>query len=214
MRNSVLIVLLGVASLISLPSRAEPIGAAVSVERDVTHEYGKATAKLVEGDKLNQEEFIVTRIASSTKLRFLDETQLIVGPTSRVKLDRFVYNPDNTGVALGIEFLRGGFRFVTGKSDHKAYLLKTPQATIAVRGTIIGIFVSNGKTIVKLKEGGATVCMRNKGAPRCSEMEELETTVEVTAKNISEAGLRRSRGPDFSIWCSARQANCGLTPPK
>ena len=157
-----------------------------------------------------QDEIVTAAAASSAKLQFLDDTQLFIGPGSRVKLDRFVYNSDKSAQTISLEFLRGGFRFVTGKSAYKSYILQTPEASIGVRGTVIGIFVSKGKTLVKLKDGGATVCLRRKGKPTCSEMEALESTVEVTARHISEAGLRGSRGPDFAIWCSAGKANCGL----
>ena len=192
------------------PARAEPIGAAVAVERDVTHAGAGAAVKLAEGDRLSQEEVVTTQKASSAKLKFLDDTQLFIGPASTVKLDRFVYNPDKSVQALSLDLVRGGFRFVTGKSDHKAYVITTPEATIGVRGTVIGIFITRGKTLVKLKEGGVTVCLRRAARSQCAAMEQLESTVEVTATRISEAGLRRDRGPDFSIWCSAGKATCGL----
>ena len=211
MRAALFPILTSVAvCLAGVSSRAEPIGAAVAVERDVTHSAAGEVVRLDEGDRLNQEELVTTKAASSAKLLFLDETQLLIGPTSRVKLDRFVYNPDKSVAAMSLQLMRGGFRFVTGKSDHKAYTINTPEATIGVRGTIIGIFVTPGKTLVKLKQGGATVCLCRAGKPQCSEMEQLETIVEVTPRRISEAGLRRSRGPDFSIWCSAGKATCGL----
>ena len=206
--------LAAICSVAMARASAEPVGAAVAVEREVTHSGTGETARLALGDTVIQDEFVTTRTASSAKLQFLDETQLFVGPASRVKLDRFVYNPDKTAATLTLNFMRGGFRFVTGKSPHQSYILTTPEAIIGLRGTTVGVFVSPGKTLVKLKQGGATVCMRKKGAPRCSEMEAVETTVEVTAKSISEAGLRRSRGPDFSIWCSARRASCGLPTSK
>ena len=204
------LLLLATACLACVPARAEPVGAAVAVEREVTHGLAGANAKLLEGGELNRDELVTTQTASSTKLQFLDDTQLFVGPASRVKLDRFVYNPDKTAQTMSLELLRGGFRFVTGKSAHKVYIINTPEATIGVRGTVIGVFVSKGKTLVKLKDGGATVCLRRKGKPQCSEMEDLETTVEASARHISPAGLRRSRGPDFGIWCSAGKASCGL----
>jgi hypothetical protein len=197
-------------SLAGAPTRAEPIGAAVAVERDVTHADGKAVAKLDEGDRLNQEELVTTQTASSAKLRFLDETQLIIGPTSRVKLDRFVYNPDKTAQTLGLEFVRGGFRFVTGKSDYKSYILKTPDATIGVRGTVVGIFVEKGRTTVKLKEGGMTVCVRRAKGSKCQDVEDIDDVVVVRAGRVSAPSPRKGAAPDFSLWCSAGQASCGL----
>jgi hypothetical protein len=68
-------------------------------------------------------------------LLFLDQTSLAVGPHAEVKLDRFVYNPERGGNVV-IQAGRGAFRFVTGTQYPASYTIKTPLATIGVRGTI------------------------------------------------------------------------------
>jgi hypothetical protein len=189
-------------------ARADPIGTAAAVERDVTHAIGKESAKLDFGDRLNQDEIVTTQAASSARIEFLDQTQLNIGPTSQVKLDRFVYNPDRTAKTVTVDMLRGGFRFVTGRSDYNAYVLRTPHATIGVRGTVVGIFVEKGRTTVKLKQGGMTVCVR--GARRCQPVEDLDDIVVVAGGRVSKPVSRKGAEPDFSLWCKGGNASCGL----
>ena len=203
----VAVTMLGV--LASAPACAEPIGQAMAVERDVVHAAGGASARLDFGDHVAQDELVSTAAASSARLQFLDQTELMIGPMSSVKLDRFVYNPDHTAKTIGVDLLSGAFRFVTGKSDYKAYVLRTPQATIGVRGTVIGIFVEPGRTTVKLKQGGMTVCVRG-GARRCQPVENPEDIVVVTAQGVSKPSPRKGLAPDFKLWCEAGKAGCGL----
>ena len=198
-----------IACFANAPLRAEPIGQATAVERDVTHAAGGASARLDFGDRVEQDELVTTAAASSAKLQFLDQTELMIGPISSVKLDRFVYNPDRTAKTITLDLLRGGFRFVTGKSEYKAYVLRTPEAIIGVRGTVIGIFVEKGRTSVKLKQGGMTVCVRG-GGKRCQDLEALEDVVVVTARGVTKPSPRKGLAPDFSLWCQAGKAGCGL----
>ena len=60
---------------------------------------------------------------------------------SEVRLDRFVYNPDRSTGQVTVEASRGVFRFVTGSQDPKSYAIKTPIATIGVRGTEFHLLV-------------------------------------------------------------------------
>ena len=209
MRQVAIVALTMLCPLGAAPACAEPIGSAVAVERDVTHAAGKVSARLDFGDHVEQDELVTTATASSARLQFLDQTELNIGPISSVKLDRFVYNPDRTAKTITLDLLRGGFRFITGKSDYKAYVLRTPQATIGVRGTVIGIFVEPGRTTVKLKQGGMTVCVRG-GARRCQPVENPEDIVVVTAQGVSKPSPRKGLAPDFKLWCEAGKAGCGL----
>ncbi len=87
-------------------------------------------------------------------VRFLDQTQLIVGPGSKVTIDRFVYDPDrNTGeAALGLS--RGLMRFVSGRLANDSYSVSTPTATLGVRGTdFVTELQESGATAVSVLEG-------------------------------------------------------------
>ncbi len=140
----------------------ESIGSTATAQNQVTRELSGAAAPLVVGDAVYRNEVVRTGTESLAKLVFLDSTNLAVGPTSRVVLDRFVYegSPGAEKVAVGLA--KGLFRFTTGTLDKKAYTITTPTAAIGVRGTVLDIDV-RADTRVTLVEGRALVCPRRKG---------------------------------------------------
>jgi hypothetical protein len=92
-------------------------------------------------------ETVRTGSGGQANLQFLDNTKLSVGPTSTVRLDKFVYDPNTGTGAVTINATRGAYRFVTGVQDSKNYEIKTPYATLGVRGTVLEIVIErSGRT--------------------------------------------------------------------
>ena len=115
-------------------------------------------------DDVYHNELIETEEQSATKMIFLDETTLTLGPESSVVLDRFVYDPDPSNASLVMTATKGIFRFASGKLPKNAYRLHTPAATIGIRGTVLDFAIepadrADGQAVVKiaLEEGEATV---------------------------------------------------------
>ena len=115
-------------------------------------------------DDVYHNELIETEQESATKLIFLDETTLTLGPESSVVLDRFVFDPDPSKGSLVMTATKGIFRFASGKMPKNAYRLHTPAATIGIRGTVLEFAIeppkrAGGQAIVRiaLHEGEATV---------------------------------------------------------
>ena len=115
-------------------------------------------------DDVYHNELIETEEESATKLIFLDETNLTLGPESSVVLDRFVFDPDPSKASLVMTATKGIFRFASGKLPKSAYRLHTPAATIGIRGTVLEFAIeppdrAGGQAVVKiaLQEGEATV---------------------------------------------------------
>ena len=92
------------------------------------------------------------------QIKFIDDTRLVIGPNSRLKIDTFVFNPNNTAKKVTISALRGTFRFITGKSPHDAYSIRTPTMTIGVRGTVVDISVGSRNSSAIFQEGGGNIC--------------------------------------------------------
>jgi hypothetical protein len=67
-------------------------------------------------------------------LRFIDSTNLSVGSSSSVRLDKFVYDPKKGSGRVAIDITKGAFRFVTGAQNKGDYKVKTPTGTIGMRG--------------------------------------------------------------------------------
>ena len=68
------------------------------------------------------------------QIRFIDNTRIVVGPNSRLKIDTFVFNPDLTARKVVVTMLKGSFRFISGNSAYGAYTIRTPTMTVGIRG--------------------------------------------------------------------------------
>ena len=123
----------------STPSSAETRPAAIAVAKSITPsaEGGTGTvfSTLAPGSELHASETVRTGDAGKADLVFIDRTNLTVGPTSEVVLDKFVYDPVGNKGKVVLQASRGAFRFVTGTQDHSVYQLNTPYGSLGVRGT-------------------------------------------------------------------------------
>ena len=155
--------LIGAALLWSgMPALAAPgddIGAAVRVVNLVTAAYATEQRNLATGDNVRQDDLIEVSTDGIGEIRLRDDTELALGPGSRLLLDEFVYDPDISGGAIVLNLVRGAFRFVTGVAAKPAYVILTPTASITVRGTIFDVYVeASGMSWLLLIEGGMEVC--------------------------------------------------------
>src|SRR5471032_152260 len=103
------------------------------------------------------DEFVNTDASSATELMFLDQTNLSITPGSSVKIDKFVFDPNGKKGAVVLNVARGSLRFVTGSQDPTSYEIKTPVATIGVRGTIVNFITTDTGLAVQLEDGSAAV---------------------------------------------------------
>lgn len=100
------------------------------------------------------EERVSTDDSATTALQFLDDTRLKVGSNSTLVLDRFVYDPDTQTGELAITFGKGIFRFVTGEINKDGIVLKTPTASMTVRGTDVIIEVmADDTSLISVVDG-------------------------------------------------------------
>ena len=71
-------------------------------------------------------------------VEFLDSTVLKLTEHSRVVIDEYIFDPDPSKSKLALNMASGTARFITGKLgriDKKNISIKTPTATIGIRGT-------------------------------------------------------------------------------
>ncbi len=164
----------------------QAIGSTTTAQNQVTREISGAAGPLSVGDSVYRNEVVRTGTDSLAKLIFLDSTNLAVGPTSRVVLDRFVYEGDQSTGKVAVGLAKGLFRFTTGNLDKKAYTISTPTAAIGVRGTVLDIDVQTADTRVTLVEGRALVCPRRNGVS-------FEQQARNCGKDFGGAGPRTGR---------------------
>ena len=140
MPASVLTVLLAMQSTVS---NADPrIGTAASTRPSVEAVAGGNTQTLSAGSEIYANQTVRTGNRGMADLVFLDKTNLSVGPTSEVRLDKFVYDPTGSSGSVVLQATRGAFRFVTGSQAKHAYQVSTPHGTLGVRGTIVELLVN------------------------------------------------------------------------
>jgi ferric-dicitrate binding protein FerR (iron transport regulator) len=137
------------------------IGAAAAVRNQVTATQGAQERRLAAGNPVLQNDRIRTGVDSVTQLLFADQTTLSVGPRSEVTLDRFVYDPNRSAGDVAVSLTAGAMRFVSGRQDPRSYQVRTPVATIGVRGTIVDFLFINGRMFGILDEGRCTFTLPN-----------------------------------------------------
>ena len=113
------------------------IGVAASVKPNAESVAGETSQTLSPGSQLRANEKVRTGNRGQADLVFIDNTNLTVGPTSEVLLDKFVYDPTGSSGKVVLNATRGTFRFITGKQDHRVYAVSTPYGTLGVRGTVV-----------------------------------------------------------------------------
>jgi trimeric autotransporter adhesin len=117
------------------------IGSAQSVQPEAS---GSIAGTLSAGSGVHANETVRTGTSGQAGLQFNDQSNLTVGHSSQVRLDKFVYDPNKgTGSAV-IEATRGTFRFTTGAENRITPFLplllggevkiKTPYGTLGIRG--------------------------------------------------------------------------------
>lgn len=93
-----------------------------------------------------------TAAASEVQLRFADGALLSLRPESEFRVDDYRFtNQGGSGDRSVSTLLKGGLRTITGvigKQDPQAYQVKTPVATIGVRGTHYEAVLESPKSLV------------------------------------------------------------------
>lgn len=132
-------------------------GTAVGVDPDAMAR-GTSDRTLQVGADVSIGETVITGPSGQVQIIFDDQTRLVVGPNSALRVETYLLASDNTASKLAISALGGSFRFITGNSPKPAYSISTPTATIAVRGTRFDILADRATTLVMLYEGALQVC--------------------------------------------------------
>jgi len=87
-------------------------------------------------------------------ITFLDDSQVRLTEHSELVIDEFIYDPDPSKSKMALQFASGTARFITGKLasiDKQNISIKTPSATIAIRGTDFTVTVDElGRSLIIL----------------------------------------------------------------
>ncbi|WGS12159.1 FecR family protein [Bradyrhizobium sp. ISRA443] len=168
-----------------------------------------STTQINVGDALLRDEVVRTGLDSATRLVMADSTNLALGPSATIKLDRTVFDDEHHYRDVAIRLTSGAFRFVTGHSDKAAYKITTPLATIGVRGTVLDILSQRGRTTVVLQEGASTVCTTSR---QCLDLTQPGDTAIITSTGGRTTLQKTSNSPwTFAATCSKAAGLCSVT---
>jgi hypothetical protein len=152
--RSFALTLLASTAISGAASAQSPSGTAVNVDPAV-----EASGRVLEVEgAVFMGDQIVAGPSGLAQIRFIDDTKLVVGPNSRLTIDRFVFNADNTASDVSINLAKGALRFISGNSPHDAYALRTPTMAIGVRGTVVDVSHIGGVSAAAFTQGSGDVC--------------------------------------------------------
>lgn len=130
----------------------DEIGTTTIIVKKVIGDLAGEVRPLVVKDNVHQDEAIETSVSSASVIVFLDDTKISLGPNTRLKLDRFVFDPDPARGKFVLTAVKGVFRFVSGNLAKESYVIRTPTVTIGVRGTEFSVVTNeDGATAVILQ---------------------------------------------------------------
>jgi hypothetical protein len=82
---------------------------------------------------------LVTEKNTYAQIRFIDHGEITLRPGTTFKIENYAYDADKPdGDSAAFSLLKGGLRSITGllgKRNKEKFSLKTPTATIGIRGT-------------------------------------------------------------------------------
>src|SRR3978361_1726984 len=161
------------------------------------------------GDAGRPNEVVPPGLDSAARLVMADSTNLSLGPSATIKLDRTVFDDEHSYRDIAIRLTTGAFRFVTGHSEKTAYKITTPIATIGVRGTTLDILSQRGKTTVVLQDGASRVCTLNF---QCIELTQPGETAVITSAGGNTRVQKTNTPPwTFASSCGAERGPCQHT---
>lgn len=134
------------------------VGNVTFVQNEVRGEVDGRVSLVSAGDSVSRDQVIRTGPGSSIVITFEDKTTFAIGPSAEVRIDEFVYRNGQPGFR-SFDLLKGLFRFISGPgAQGHRYQVRTPNATIAVRGTAFDVRVRNRVADVVLHDGAVSVC--------------------------------------------------------
>jgi hypothetical protein len=135
------------------------VGRSIFVFNDVDGKFGDAPEKhIAVNDDILFEEDITTGNDAKAVLEFRDGSTFEIGPDAAVRIDAFVFNPEESSSHKAIQVTHGVFRYVSAyvASDQDTKI-STPSGQMGIRGSVAeGVVDPAVPDFIYLGEGNAT----------------------------------------------------------
>ena len=197
------LLLVGLLAMQSTVSKAEPrIGVTASTRPNAEGVVGANSQTLSPGSELYANETVRTGNRGQADLVLLDSTNLIVGSTSEVLLDKFVYDRTGSSGSVVLQATRGTLRFLMGSQDYRAYQVNTPYGSLGASESLAKIISPprTGTTLSYSEENDFRGTTNDPGTG---------TTVEIVVKpkgqkrGLCQNGRPSESGKSCEVECEA-----------
>lgn len=135
-------------ALLTGAAAADDAGSVVFARGTVTAER-QPPVPLARGDMVQDNDTVATGDASRAQIKLTDGAKIAIRPNSRLRIDEYVFNgqetgdPDNPVISTSGDrsvatLIKGGFRTITGaigKANEEDYEVRTPVGVLGIRGT-------------------------------------------------------------------------------
>lgn len=197
-------------ALAAHPSYAQT-GEIVEAKQPVRLFLDGEQTRLGVGDTVSVGDTVLTGQTGEAQIVFPDETRIVVGPNSQMKIDRLLFRSDNTARRFAVSAARGTFRFLSGNSSNRAYSVRTPIATMGIRGTAFDFAVpERANTDLVVYEGLVRFCRRGS---RCASVPQGCQTVRLDSRRFTQPETQEERQSILSALFPYSNEQDGLRPP-
>lgn len=141
-------------ALFMLPSVAlADIGSIETVKGNINIDRNKSITAGGAKSPIKSMDTVITKSNSEANIRFKDNTKVRITSNSRLLIDDFVYDPNQSDASkLALKVTLGTVRYASGqiaKSNPQRVAINTPTATISVRGTDFAMSVDEaGRSMI------------------------------------------------------------------
>ncbi|WP_298853109.1 FecR domain-containing protein [uncultured Ruegeria sp.] len=166
---SLLKIVLVLCVVVIIPSQTiANIGKVISAKQGAQLIRAGKAQPVYSGMEVASGDAIATDGTGVIQIVFVDETKIAIGPNARMVLDVTMLRGNRKAKSFAVQALGGSFRFISGKSRKRAYSIKTPSATMAVRGTTFDMWVVSDKQSAMLVLQGTVRMCGTQGSCRSS----------------------------------------------
>lgn len=132
----------------------------------VTHMSGPLAAQKANGkikslavnSPVEEGDLLVAEKRTYARIKFTDGSEVTLKPGSQFRVDRYSYDQGKPKEDAAVyNLVKGGLRTITGqvgkRGDKDSYRMKTPTATIGVRGTVYDVHFCQGDSCGAVQPG-------------------------------------------------------------
>jgi hypothetical protein len=152
-----------------VPAWAEVVGKVTNVTQGATVTQFEVTKRLALKADISTGDLLKTDAVGQLQIAFVDRTRIVVGPSSELLIEDITLSGGKRASQFAIQALGGTFRFLSGRSAKTAYKIRTPTATMGIRGTEFDFSIDNRRlTNLVTFSGQVRICTRNNRCARVS----------------------------------------------